>query len=351
MKTSLQNVKIHLPFQVEFQESFVKNKIEEGGRIKNFLICSQEKAYAERFAAFLLEKEEINFRISICSTIEKAIAFSEKEHVDILLLDNSYKEKEREKVKSKNVFLLTETRSEMHNKEQKVFFKYQSAEKILKEIVETCVKGNEEEFFRFSAEKSKKIIAVYSPIRRIGKSAFACALGKELGKKEKVLYIDMDVYNNQDSPKNKKARKDLTDLIYFMKQEKVNAGIWLNALASKIEEMYYLEPMRMAEDLKQVTSHEWEVLFREIVEKSIYDTIILDIGECVQGIPRILELCNLVYCPVLKDEISLKKMEWFVYGLRKEGKEEIKGKMKKFIMPQEIEPYVRAEIKGNRFYE
>ena len=65
--------------------------------------------------------------------------------------------------------------------------------------------------------------------------------------------------------------------------------------------MDYVPPAVIPEDIRDVKPGEWLWLFDEVLRTSIYDTLVLDIGDCVQGLYSILGVCDEIYMPVADD--------------------------------------------------
>ena len=60
-------------------------------------------------------------------------------------------------------------------------------------------------------------------------------------------------------------------------------------MTGQIGNMDYIRPIPVVQDLQAVTAEEWLQLFEQIVEKSIYEVLILDLGDSVNGLFSILE--------------------------------------------------------------
>ena len=66
-------------------------------------------------------------------------------------------------------------------------------------------------------------------------------------------------------------------LLYYAKQEIGNPGpgLLITTLVQQMSGMDYIPPVTYPEDLKKVTTEEWLWLLREILERSIYDVLVL----------------------------------------------------------------------------
>ena len=104
-------------------------------------------------------------------------------------------------------------------------------------------------------------------------------------------------------------------------------------------------PIPIVQDLKEVSEKEWEILLKELVENSMYEMVILDVGESVQGLFRILEKCNRIYMPILEDEISKNKLKQYDENLKQLNLEKIERTTTRFVILEPIEEYARARAK------
>ena len=186
--------------------------------------------------------------------------------------------------------------------------------------------------------------AVYSPIHRIGRTAFAIALGKELAKKEKTLYLNLEEYADVDGRFMRAEGRNLGDLLYYMRQEENNMALRLSTVIGKIEDLDYVPPMLLSTDLKEVSYEEWASFLEAVLSESAYENVILDLSESVQGLFHILQLCHRIYMPVLEDAISKRKLNQYENGLRQMGMEALEEKTHRFAMPKDIESYVKKLI-------
>ena len=62
-------------------------------------------------------------------------------------------------------------------------------------IRQCSMSGDEKQIFlkNYREKRNCKVIAVYSPVRRIGKTTYAIRLGRKLAKEANVLYLGMEL--------------------------------------------------------------------------------------------------------------------------------------------------------------
>lgn len=168
-----------------------------------------------------------------------------------------------------------------------------------------------------------ELIGVYSPVHRIGKTRFAMELGREMAKKEPVLYLNLEEYAGGSYYFPDQTGQTLADLLYYSRQEKGNLGLRISTMAGQDEALDYILPMPCVQDLQGVSGEDWLRLFEQIRENCIYQKVILDLGDSVNGLFQILEACHTVYTPYIEDEVARAKLNQYAENLRKTGKEKV----------------------------
>lgn len=62
--------------------------------------------------------------------------------------------------------------------------------------------------------------------------------------------------------------------------------------------MDFIPPVQSPEDIRGTSWQDWEHLLQEIVLHSSYEAVILDVGDGIEEVFQILDLCTRVYVPV-----------------------------------------------------
>ena len=292
---------------------------------KKLVICEaseENKEYAHRLAAFLASRPELSFQVKTCEDKEQVFALQKEAGIDVLLVDEKIAGKKSDFPGIPYVFLLTEKLRTDEKARSPTIFRYQSGEDILTRLIETVAAKGTGDFWGIKKKTKGQIIGVYSPVKRLGQSAFALKKGKELSKNENVLYINLEDYAGIGGyfPENE---KNLSSLLYFACQESGNCGLLVATLIKQIDGLDYIPPVLFPEDLKNVTAEEWLRLFADILSHSIYDVLILDIGDSIRGIPQILKVCDTIYMPSAADKMAVSKIYQFEEMLCRQGYGEV----------------------------
>lgn len=325
-------------------------------------ICDEQEEYAEQLLRVLEEHLGEGCRFHLFHDVGKMEEYADRRGLDVLIIGEEYEKEIRNDLKEKKRLVLTGRRDESCSGEtaeagrdgyesdgriRKMIFRYQPAVDIAASIRRVIIPGKPAPAKR-SAEVhpakiirrpairdspvTKGLIGVYSPIHRIGKTKFALRIGQKMAEKGSVLYLNLEGYSGYEYYFPEGARKDLGDILYCMKQERSDYGLKISSMAGQIGKMDFIAPMENEQDLRSVSREEWTALFDMILEECIYDTVILDLGDCVDGLYEILRKCVKVYTPYIRDGISEAKLAQYEDNLRQTGYEDILAHTVKRVM-------------------
>ena len=182
---------------------------------KNIVICDQEVKYAEKLMENIMERKEFAVRVYVCSTWENVKILSRDKNIHILVIDETCAKKERKGVEAEQIFVLTTGNFQNVSQDEKCVYKYQCVDQILSEILETYFERTKENMMRSVKKESVKMLAVYSPIHRAGKTSFAVAFGKELARCKKVLYLNLEEYFGYGGIFTQADGGNLGDVLYY----------------------------------------------------------------------------------------------------------------------------------------
>lgn len=278
---------------------------------KNLVICDSDTEYAARLAVYFSGKRELAFQVKTCSCPKQIQLILKSGPVDLLLLADEFYEiymKNDIKTSCKIILLTSERRDNLESYQMSIF-KYQAVDDIFTCLLQICAQENKRDILK--VRKGGKIIGFYSPVRRLGQTEMALKMGKELSKRENVLYLNLETYAGIEGHFPEESQKNLSVLLYYLKQETRNLGLILAGVICQLEGVDYIPPVQMPDDLREISSDEWIWLFEEILTGSIYDILILDLGESIQGLVKVLSICDEIYMPVSDDRFAVSKIRQF----------------------------------------
>lgn len=290
---------------------------------KNLVICDTETAYASRLAAFINGKREFAFQVKICSDSSQIPAMQKERKIDVLLLSEDCKDSKGGEI-TEIPWIIRLTSEQLAGERDKPFiFKYQSGEEICTKLMQICAEGEKEGFLKIRKKGKGRIIGFYSPVKRAGQTTLALKKGRELSGKENVLYINMETFAGMDGYFPAEQKQNLSVLLYYAKQENGNPGMVLTTLVRQISGVDYIPPAAFPEDIRSVEPEEWLWLFSEILNYSLYDVLILDIGDGVQGLCKILQACDEIYMTAADDRAAASKIRQYEEMLIRAGYGEV----------------------------
>ena len=336
-----------------------------------FVICDVQEEYSDHLFQILSEQFEGEYQFHLFHDLQKMTGFFAKNSAEILVIGEEYGNEAIQKAGALQKFILTGSPGERKDTEDILLFRYQSAEGMIKMIRKYAGRGRRGSGGS-GTEKSgvaerngmirsregesvcekrrtarirddppvRGLIGIYSPVHRIGKTRFALRLGQKAACRVPVLYLNLEGCSGGRYYFQEGADKDLGDLLYFLKQERDDWGLKLSAMAARKNGMDYILPMRNEQDLRSVSGEEWIRLLDMILEKCIYEVVILDLGDAVSGLYDILRKCERIYTPYICEGAAEAKLEQYEESLRAAGYADILAKTVK-----------KRVGKGNRYPE
>lgn len=285
---------------------------------KLLVVCDLEVDYATQLMDYLSVKRNVPFEVYAFTDMDRFKEFARDREIDVLLasVEALYElRKEIDEFTIAQIFVLNEEGDIAEVDGKKSIYKYQKTENILREVMCYYAEAGSSIRSRFQLTEGMEMIAVYSPIKRSLKTSFAMTLGQILAENRRVLYINLEDYSGFNQIMKISYMTDMSDLLYYISQGKPNFMWKLASMVQSIGALDYIPPAISPLDITKITKEQWLSFFGEL-KKCGYDIIILDIGDCVNGIYDILRLCKIVYTPVRDDGISYAKLEQYEALLR-----------------------------------
>ena len=298
-----------------------------------FAVCDLEVEYAYNFMEYLSQRRNLPFEVQAFTSAEILCEYAKTQPIEILLISDKAMCEEVRRLKVNKLMILSEG---VHNPELDQYpsvYKYQSSDQVIREVMD-CY-GAEKAACAGAAplKKSTSVIGIYSPVGRTQKTSFALTLGQILAKNRAVLYLNLESYSGFEQILGETYERNLSDLLYFVRQENVNLIHRLNGMVRPIQNLDFVPPALSPMDIQCAACSEWMFLFDQIVRNSAYEVLILDLGDGVQDLYQILDYCTRVYVPVRGDALSAAKIAQFENLLRMWDYEGVLEKMQKIKPP------------------
>lgn len=294
-------------------------------------VCDPEEAYLRRITQALSEKREFPFEVQGFASPEKLHAFTKKKPVQLLLAaETVYRPAMREWTQG-SLFLLTEGGSGERDG-LPCILKYQPLEALIRDLLANAAK---EAVVETAALPSRplRVIGVYTPVGRCLQTTFSFVLGRQLAKRYKVLYLNLESFSALGKLLHRTYQSDVTDLVCSISSAKEKFIYQLESMTEKAAELDYIPPALSYQDLTLIEGREWLQLFEEIQASGIYEYLVLDLSDCVQGLFEILRCCEKVYTITREDAVSQAKVEQYESVLKFSAYEDVLTRTRKFCLP------------------
>lgn len=167
-------------------------------------------------------------------------------------------------------------------------------------------------------DKPCKIIGVYSPIGGIGTTTLSLALAKEDSKKNRVLFIDLEVFSPVGEMLYVDETISLAEIIYdFSSNNKLKQSV-LNKYVQDAEGFSTIAPFRNIIELSTLSADIWNGFVSGIAKSGSFDEVIVCISDLVNDLFGIINNCEEVIIPYREGVISRRKLELFDSQLKGE---------------------------------
>ena len=154
---------------------------------KNMIaVCDSDTDYACNFTEYLNNKKKLPFRAEAFTDVEKFYSSVGSQPPPMLLIAQKDVDERIQQIKEENVVVLSDEKEEPKSP-YKCIYKYQSAESVIKEVMEYYTEKTQVPFCS-DARQGMKIVGIYSPSEICANCLFALAAAQILGE---------DVYKRQ----------------------------------------------------------------------------------------------------------------------------------------------------------
>lgn len=273
-----------------------------------FAVCDLDSSYACNLMDYLNEKRSTPFEVQAFTNVESLKEFAAEQEIEILLISTRAMCNEIRELPISRIVILSEGEQfQESDLEYPFVYKYQSSDQLISEVMEYYA-GTNPNTYLFTAAAKTKLIGVYSPVGRSGKTSFALTLGEILAETKQVLYLNLEEYSGFEDLFDLHYRTDITDLIYFARQKEGSLIYKLNSVIQSFHSLQYIPPALFSADLRDVSGEEWLAFLKEIMTYCEYDVIILDLGSQVDELFQILQKCEKIYMPTAQDAVAKAKL-------------------------------------------
>lgn len=288
----------------------------------NFAICDLEAVYACRLMNYITEKQNIPFEILVFSGLDSLREFTKENSIELLLISTRMMCPEVKEMNINRIVILSEGEVQPEYGDYPTVYKYQASNNLVAEVMNYYA-SDMNEHVPYFMKRNARVIGIYSPVKRCGKTCFALTLGQVLAKNHSVLYLNMEECAGFSALTGKDYSADISDVMYFIRQNKGNVIFKIQAIVQHLGELAYVPPAYSASDLQEVEPEEWLSLLDAVTSVGGYEIIILDLEGSVEEQVRLLSACTRIYTPVCDGVIAKAKIQQYEKLLKELECEEI----------------------------
>lgn len=299
-----------------------------------FAVCDPEAEYARNFMDYLNRKKNLPFEVQAFTGSESLLAFAKENRIELLLIAPEAMCREIRDLDVGKIIILTEGVQPPELSLYAGVYKYQSSAQVVREVM-ACY-GEEKAVLTVQSpvlKKTTEILGIYSPIGRCLKTSFAFTIGQLIAKERPVLYLNLEEYSGFEELFGRSFSGTLSDLLYFVRQGEQNLTVRINSMVQTVGQLDFIPPVQSPLDIRGTPWQDWVSLIQEIVMHSSYEVLILDIGNGIDEVFQLLELCKRIYMPVRSDRISCCKLTQFENLLRVLDHHQVLTKMVRMKLP------------------
>lgn len=294
-------------------------------------ICDEDLDYATALMDYINADPESRLRVIAFSGINAVKDYLSVQDLDLLLTDDITDCDEGEEglsLQSVRVIPLSEYRDcadgwRNDSTKEAYIFKYQSAQLIIRNLNSYLTERSH------NRRQISRTIAVYSPLGRCGKTRLAGTLAAN-DEVRGGLYISMENYGD---------RPDLLDsnIFYLIKSESPELEEVISRQIKLENGIYRLYLSSSYLDTRDVSFEDVEMLIKCLLKSGRFTSLVFDIGSAAIGDMRILTLYDQIYMPVLRDDVSIRKIEVFTRLIKEMGIRNVLTRLVKLELPDALE--------------
>lgn len=306
-------------------------------------VCDYEAQYVRKLADYLNNHNLVPFEVQAFDDPVKLKLFSQKQTISILLIDECmYQQTIMPLQICETVILLSGDKmakmdsafaESMEYGTIPTISKYQSVENMAKQLLQICTINTKIVLPQYRNQNAKKLIGIYSPIKRTLQTSFSLVLGQLLAQNKKCLYVNLEPYSGFHSLLGKQSGQGMEELFYFMQKSSERFLFKMKSIVDRIGELEYIPPADSFLDLMDIQPEGWQYFINTLVEQTDYDIVIFDLSDYIRGLFDFLANCDIIYTITKNDGVAIAKLDQYERVLSHTNHESILNKTKKCQIP------------------
>ena len=279
------------------------------------IFCTDDTVYAKRLSDYFDKEYGNKIELDICGTIREALDFIHQYRMDVALFDDGLKEEVLKKLKDIpcTCVFMTEQLYESDNEEISSIHKFQRGNRIYKDIIELYSSGEKVKHVDLirKQDSNQRIYVFTSAGGGSGTSAIAKAFAKRCAAYEKVLYLDLGLFNLAEVVEG--SSNGLDEILLALKSRRNILPFKLqSAVSCTADRVFTYGPCSNEVGLLELNDEDARHLIDGITALSEYEKIIIDISAAIsiKEIEFIKKADHIIYV-MDESDIGKRKFEKF----------------------------------------
>ena len=310
-------------------------------------LCDGEEEYAHLMTEYMERQKNLPWSVHTYTDVSRLLA--QEREADILLVAESAYRDELKELQPKRLIVLNES-GMVKNKNLRYIDKYQQADQVLRELLCIYLEIAAQVLPKLGTEGRTGFIGFYSPVGRCLQTTFALTVSQLLAEKHKTLYLNFEYFAGNQELLPELQTRDLADLLYFLNAEQGKFALRMQSMVRQVGSLDYIPPMRAGQNLLQITAKEWLLFLKKLQELGVYEYVVMDLSECMQGLFDILKTCRRVFTVQAEDPAAGGKLTQYEKALEIYSCEDVLERTCKCSIPRirrlpaRLELYTRGEL-------
>lgn len=265
-------------------------------------VCDENQSYGKGLSTWLFVEQGKEFSGGFFSSVEALKEQYDKQRFQIILLGRDFLQKEwiQKEIRGRRdilwVYLQEEGEEGVEELKELVpaVEKYQPIPGMVRYIYRYYQEYQMEET-ELPVEKAR-LLGWYSPEQSIWQTPLALTMAALLAEKEKALYVNLKECSGMRQWFQEEYEQDLLEVMYCCHSPEPGSAANLGSFVYSMEQLDYLPPVRDGVLLGQLTEEDY-CGFLEMLKRTEYDVVVLDMGSMFPGFFRAWNQCSRVYIP------------------------------------------------------
>lgn len=287
-------------------------------------IYDTENEYDKKLEEYINSKENFPFMAKVFNSSDLLEKQMKDYKPDIILSD------EEMPIMEEEIPVIYLSKNKMRCLDGKIY-KYQKIDRILKIILDQISDKRIAENV-INRKTSLKLIMFYTPIRMTYSTSFAIAMGQEISKSSKALYVNMEYISGMEQIIDDYKERDLIDLMYVLEGHKDNIATQIYKMIYRKAGLDMMPVIKSPSDLYDIRFEQWRKLIDAVEHYTDYEYLLIDLSDCVNGLYEMLKLADIIITTI-DDKENNRKLISYEHYLNSRGMKEISDKTYRIRIP------------------